>query len=396
MTENEANERLRHASWRALARPFFSCLEGEGGITRAVGGIVRDTVLGIERSTTDIDLATTLFPEEVMQRAKAVGLAVHPTGVEHGTVTLVAGGVTAEVTTLREDVETFGRRAKVRFGSNWRRDAERRDFTMNALYCDADGTLFDPLGGLADCLARRVRFIGDPDERIAEDRLRVYRYFRFAASHGLEVFDAEALDACARAAGTLNLVSAERVGAEMTRLLSLPKVALTLKEMRATDVLEPELLSDSVLRALQRYEEIEATPSLPVRLALIAGNGDELALLKQRWRLSNALSIATATIIEGLDLAAKAEWPTLAYRFKSTKLDILAASWSLADNAPADFTAKRSQLEKISPPEFPLRGRDLSDAGLSGRDVGDMLRSLETRWIESGFTLDKDELLGLF
>lgn len=166
MTREAALARLAGASWLETVRPVFDCLGG-GGLTRAVGGIVRDTLIGRVRGTTDIDMATVLLPDEVATRGAAAGFAVHHTGVAHGTVTLVHEGQPVEVTTLRRDVETFGRHASVAFGTDWAEDARRRDFTMNALYCGPRGDLFDPLGGLNDCLAGRVRFIGDPDARIA-------------------------------------------------------------------------------------------------------------------------------------------------------------------------------------------------------------------------------------
>ncbi|RYY39097.1 MAG: CCA tRNA nucleotidyltransferase, partial [Sphingomonadales bacterium] len=169
--------RLKTADWlvRDETQTLLRLLGGNDGRTRAVGGIVRDTLLGRDLIPTDIDFATALLPHEVAILAERAGIAVHPTGIEHGTVTLRLNNLTAEVTTLREDVETDGRRALVQFGTDWTRDAERRDFTLNALYAGFDGELFDPLGGLGDCLAGRVRFIGDPARRIEEDRLRVYR-----------------------------------------------------------------------------------------------------------------------------------------------------------------------------------------------------------------------------
>jgi len=193
---------------------------------------VRDALVDRMRDTPEIDFATELRPEEVSRRAAAAGVPVYPTGIEHGTVTLKVGDLIAEVTTLREDVETDGRHAKVKFGKDWTRDAERRDFTLNALYARADGTLFDPLGGADDCIAGYVRFIGDADQRIAEDRLRVYRFFRFTASHGHEKFDRSGLEAVTRAAGSLDGLSAERVGSEMRRMLDLPRVGTTLGAMR--------------------------------------------------------------------------------------------------------------------------------------------------------------------
>src|SRR5690606_16390850 len=200
-----AAARLQRAEWLQSeeTQRLLALLDGAEGRTRAVGGIVRDTILGRPLHRSDIDLATELPPEEVVARAEQAGVASYPTGIEHGTVTLRLGALAAEVTTLREDVETDGRRAVVRFGTDWTRDAERRDFTLNALYAGMDGTLFDPLSGLEDCIVGRVRFIGEPERRIAEDRLRVYRFFRFSASHGSEQFDAAGLAACRAAAASL-------------------------------------------------------------------------------------------------------------------------------------------------------------------------------------------------
>ncbi|HEX4016097.1 MAG TPA: hypothetical protein VHX15_05110, partial [Frankiaceae bacterium] len=225
MIPKMAQDRLTNAEWRMRpeTRRIFSLLDGAAGRTRAVGGIVRDTLLDRQRDDAEIDFATELLPDEVMQRAGEAGIGVYPTGIEHGTVTLRLGEFAAEVTTLRQDVATDGRHAKVRFGTDWVRDAERRDFTLNALYVGSDGALFDPLHGLDDCLAGRVRFIGDADRRIAEDRLRVYRFFRFSASLGGERFDDEGLTAVGRAANDLGDLSAERVGGEMRRMLELPK-----------------------------------------------------------------------------------------------------------------------------------------------------------------------------
>ncbi|MCS6760402.1 MAG: CCA tRNA nucleotidyltransferase, partial [Candidatus Devosia euplotis] len=182
---------LRSAEWllRTQTQAIFAALDGARGRTRAVGGVVRDTLMEREHANPDIDLATELLPEVVLARAAAAGIAGYPTGIAHGTVTLKLGDALAEVTTLRRDIETNGRHAIVAFGTDWAADAGRRDFTLNALYCGADGTLFDPLDGVEDALAGKVRFIGDAGERIAEDGLRVYRFFRFSASHGQQQFD---------------------------------------------------------------------------------------------------------------------------------------------------------------------------------------------------------------
>ena len=227
-----AEARLREAHWVHLPelRAILALLEGEAGRTRIVGGLVRDTILDLPHAVSDIDIATELLPDDVTERAREAGIAVYPTGIDHGTVTLRHGTVVVEVTTLRQDVETDGRHAIVRFGTDWIADASRRDFTLNALYADMDGALFDPLGGLGDCIDARVRFIGEPAQRIAEDGLRVYRFFRFSASHGREAFDPAGLEACAAAAHSLDHLSAERVGGEIRRMLGLRHVASTLRK----------------------------------------------------------------------------------------------------------------------------------------------------------------------
>ena len=186
MSAADAMLRLKDAAWLRApdTQRLFALLDGAGGKTRAVGGIVRDTLLGLERANAEIDFATEFEPNEVMRRAGAAGVPVYPTGIEHGTVTLRIGELVAEVTTLRQDVETDGRHARVKFGTDWRRDAERLDFTLNALYLGADGALFVPLGGVDDCLGGVVRFIGDADQRIAADQLGQYRK---AAANGLDL-----------------------------------------------------------------------------------------------------------------------------------------------------------------------------------------------------------------
>ena len=209
---------------------LLDVLDRDGEEARVVGGAVRNALLG--EPVGDIDVATTAVPEEVMRRAEAAGFKPVPTGIEHGTVTVVIDGTPFEVTTLREDVETFGRHARVAFGRDWRRDAERRDFTMNALYAARDGTIHDHVGGLADLEERRVRFIGDPARRIAEDYLRILRFFRFHAAygHGGQP-DADGLAACIAARAGLETLSRERVRMEMLKLLVAPHAVPALAAM---------------------------------------------------------------------------------------------------------------------------------------------------------------------
>jgi len=216
---------LRGADWLTAGPTarVLGLLNGDGEEGRVVGGAIRNALLGISHG--DIDLATTALPEEVMRRASAAGLKCVPTGIDHGTVTIVIDGEPFEVTTLREDVETFGRKAKVEFGRDWRRDAERRDFTINALSATADGVIHDYVGGLADVAARRVRFIGDPAQRISEDYLRILRFFRVHAAYGAGLPDCDGLHACISARAGLARLSAERVRMEILKLLAAPGAA---------------------------------------------------------------------------------------------------------------------------------------------------------------------------
>lgn len=390
MSTEGALDRLRSAPWLGTAARFFKVLDGDQGRTRAVGGIVRDTLLGIAWARTDIDMATELLPQEVMARAGKAGFGVHPTGLEHGTVTLVAGGVVAEVTTLRKDIETFGRHAEVRFGTDWRADAARRDFTMNALYAGADGSLFDPLEGLADCLARRVRFIGDADARIAEDRLRVYRYFRFCATHGEEMFDDEALAACGRAAATLGQLSAERVGSEMLKLLDAPRCTRALEAMCKLSILWPDLIPPAALAVLGRLNAGDAAS----RMAIFVAQGTSISLLQTRWRLSNGLRRQVEQLARGASLAAEGKLKELVYRLPEQKEEAIRIAAALG-NWPEERTlAATREAAGYAPGAFPLKGEDLIAAGVSrGPALGAALRRLERDWIESGFELGKQALL---
>lgn len=387
-----AAARLQRAEWLQSeeTQRLLALLDGEEGRTRAVGGIVRDTILGRPLHRSDIDLATELPPEEVVARAEQAGVASYPTGIEHGTVTLRLGALAAEVTTLREDVETDGRRAVVRFGTDWTRDAERRDFTLNALYAGIDGTLFDPLSGLEDCIAGRVRFIGAPERRIAEDRLRVYRFFRFSASHGSEQFDAAGLAACRAAAASLGELSAERVGSEFRRMLTLPRIAITLRAMAEARILR---LEPATLKQLYAYERQTRRPDLAARLAiLIALTG--AAHLQRAWRLSNDETAAAEAILAAAGLLQDYRLNEAAYRYPAALADAIDVAAVLADWSEAGKSAVVEELRSLSVPQFPVRGNDLLGLGFPpGRALGEELERLEQLWIESGFSLDREQLL---
>ena len=391
---DDIHDRLRRAEW--LMRPetqrILAMLDGASGRTRAVGGIVRDTVLGLPTGSTDIDLATELLPDEVSARAAKAGVSVYPTGIEHGTVTLKLEALVAEVTTLREDVETNGRHAVVRFGADWVRDAQRRDFTLNALYARMDGSLFDPLGGLDDCLGGKVRFIGRPEKRIAEDRLRVYRFFRFSASHGGEVLDRDGLAACQAAAGTLGQLAAERVGAEMRRMLDLPKVANTLKAMLEAGILP---VPAALVGLLHSYERRVQRPQYVARLALLRSglSADELRVL---WRLSNDDLRGADAVLAVAALLRAYKLHEAAYRHPAALGDGVEVAAVLANWGEAGKLAVREQLQDIDVPRFPISGTDLLGLGMApGRALGLELERLEQLWVESGFSLSGPDLLSL-
>ncbi len=381
---------LKTAAWlqRPETQAIFAALDGARGRTRAVGGVVRDTLLDRQRDNPDIDLATELLPDEVMARARAAGIAVYPTGIEHGTVTLKLGDTLAEVTTLRRDVETDGRHAVVAFGTDWLEDASRRDFTLNALYCGPEGELFDPLGGVEDALAGRVRFIGNAAQRIGEDGLRVYRFFRFSASHGGQQFDPDGLVACAEAVPRLGHLSRERVGQELCRMLALPQVAMSLLMMAELGLLQ---FDDVAARGLVAYEAMGGR-SAATRLALLAGNGLDRA--QSEWRLSNELIHRAREVDRAAALLADDRVGEAAYRHGESAVEGLALVAARAAWSQARLAETARALAGLVVPDFPINGRDLTALGMAeGPRLGQELARLERLWIESGFALGKAALL---
>ncbi|TNC48199.1 CCA tRNA nucleotidyltransferase [Rubellimicrobium rubrum] len=361
---------------------------GEGGHRSwIVGGAVRDALLG--RPLGDIDITTDAAPHRVMELAEAAGLRPVPTGLDHGTVTVLAGRP-VEVTTLRRDVETDGRHAVVAFGTDPAEDARRRDFTMNALYLSADGTLLDPMGGLPDLAARRVRFVGHPGTRIREDYLRSLRYFRFHACHGdpEEGLDPDALDAVARNLDGLDTLSRERVGQEMLRLLAAPDPAPAVAAMRATGTLARILpgAGDGLLGPLVHIEGEAGLPPDPLR-RLAAIGGEEPV---DRLRLSRAQGNRLARLLEGMSTVTSPG--ELGYRLGAEDaLDILALRAALSNALMTAEDADRARQGAAQ--RFPLSAADL--APLSGSALGQRLRTLEQAWIDSGFGLRPEALLSL-
>ncbi|MCB2124309.1 MAG: CCA tRNA nucleotidyltransferase [Rhodobacteraceae bacterium] len=360
-------------------------LTDAGHLAFLVGGCVRNALLG--KSVADIDIATDAVPDRVTDVARAAGLKVVPTGVEHGTVTVVVQGVPHEVTTFRRDVETFGRHATVAFSTCVEEDAARRDFTMNALYADAAGRIVDPIGGLPDLMARRVRFVGDADARIREDYLRILRFFRFHAWYGdAEAgMDEAALAACGANSAGLDTLSRERIGHEMRRLLAAPDPAPALAAMRATGVLARVLpgADPTALGPLVHLEPPYA-PEWIRRLAVLGGSEAE-----DRLRLSRAEGRRLATLLECLgEGASPAE---IAYRHgaEAARDTVLLRSASLGTALP---TGWEEAVAEGAAARFPLRAADLMP-GLSGAALGERLKVLEDRWIASGFRLSREQLL---
>lgn len=365
----------------AETQAVLSMLAGAGYRALVVGGCVRNALLG--EAIGDIDIATDALPERVTDLAGAHGIKAVPTGIDHGTVTLVVAGRPFEVTTFRRDVETDGRRAVVAFSGSVSEDAARRDLTMNALYAEADGTVVDPLGGLPDLVARRVRFVGTPARRIAEDRLRVLRFFRFQAWYGDPDggFDPEGLAACAAAADDLGALSAERVGAEMVKLLAAPDPAPAVAAMAHAGVLRAILPgADPVLLApLVAAEGGLGVPPEPIRrLAVIGGEGaaTRLRLSRAQARRLSLLRRMTA----GLDEVAWRHGADIA-----RDIACLRAAAGVALSPDLD-----AHLERAASAEFPVRAADFP---LEGRALGAALAAAEARWIASGFRLDREALL---
>lgn len=348
------------------------------GNARFVGGAVRDSLLNT--AVKDIDMATLLQPEAVMERLREAGLKSVPTGIEHGTVTAVLAGGPVEITTLRRDVTTDGRRATVAFATDWRDDAARRDFTINALYADpANGEIFDYFGGLADLQARRVRFIGDARQRIREDHLRILRYFRFQARFGSQPADEEAENACSELAPTLKGLSRERVGMETMNLLGLADPAPTIARMATLGVLAV-ILPEADPAALGRLVETERRQSVPPdairRLAALLPAQVSLAeQVASRFRLSGAQKKRLATAAARND-GDPGDLRALAYRFgRAEALD--RALLADADIAP---------LVAWEIPAFPLKGGQIVARGVrAGPEVARLLRQVEDRWIAEHF-----------
>ena len=360
-------------------------LEAGGHQGLLVGGCVRNALLG--QAVSDIDISTDARPERVLELASAAGLRAVPTGIDHGTVTVIADHQPHEITTFRRDVETFGRHAVVAFSDRIEEDAARRDFTMNALYARADGQVLDPLGsGLADLSARHVRFVGHPEDRIREDYLRILRFFRFTAWYGdpSEGPDPDGLAACAEHALGTEGLSRERLGGELKKMLSAPDPAPAVGAMQATGVLG-HVLPGAEARALAPLVHLEgAMPPDPIRRLAVLG-GEDVA---ERLRLSRA----EARRLELLRIALDEGVPeVLGYRLGADEgANAVLIRAALIGTEPR--AGWQAAVARGAAAQFPVAAADLMPA-LSGAALGARLKQLEEAWIASGFRATRDELL---
>jgi poly(A) polymerase len=387
----------------------LEALDGGGEETRLVGGAVRDLALG--EPAVDFDLATTATPDEVIRRAREAGFKVALTGVAHGTVTVIIEGRPLETTTLREDVESDGRWAKVAFGRDFAADARRRDFTINALSLSADGAVHDYVGGLEDLGARRVRFIGEADARIREDFLRILRFFRFSARFAASGLDPEGLSAAIRARDGLARLSRERVRAEFLKLLTAPRAGDIAQTMSGSGFLEPILGSVGYPRRLSRLIAIEAECGLNgdalLRLAALGvAIPEDAERLHDRLSLTNAesdrLKTAAATLIGLHGTTAPPSFHGLRTLLFAAGREAARDALTLAEaefEAPSDVTAfgaANQFLANAPEPKLPISGVDLIARRVAaGRAVGRALRAFQAQWTHAGFPKEPGTLARL-
>ncbi|UQR65576.1 CCA tRNA nucleotidyltransferase [Bradyrhizobium sp. C-145] len=398
---------LAHAPWLTAGGTarVLQLLGADGEEARVVGGAVRNALLGLKPG--DIDIATTALPDEVMRRAKAAGIKSVPTGIDHGTVTLVIDGHPYEVTTLREDTETFGRKAKVAFGRDWVKDAERRDFTMNGLSVDADGVVHDYVGGIADARARRVRFIGDPGQRIAEDYLRILRFFRIHAAFGAGEPDRDGCLACIRGRAGLASLSAERVRMEMLKLLvagGASAAALAMAEGGLLQALTGGVVYTGPLSAMIAIERELGLPANATRrlAALTVAVTEDAKRIATRLRLSNSETKALDSMgHRWWRLATKdeADARRLLYRLGAECYhDRVLLAWARAggDIGSSRWRALAELPQRWTAPKFPLKAADFIARGMAeGPSLGHVLTLAEDAWLAADFPLEQAALASI-
>lgn len=383
-------------------RAVMDALTRDGGAARFVGGCVRNALLSAP--VDDIDIATPLKPDEVTRRLVAAGMRAEPTGIEHGTITAIANKKPFEVTTLRRDVSTDGRRATVAFSTDWTEDAKRRDFTMNALYADLSGAVFDPVEGIADLRAGRVRFIGDASKRIAEDYLRILRLFRFHAWYGKGEIDADGLSACAAARTQIKTLSGERIQKEMLKLCAADNPIPSLRAMAASGIIGEVLPGELKLPRFQRLCEIDAeqffTPDGVLRLGALLGDAAQAEEIATRWRLSNddrdRLGDMLGQPTKIVSYLSIIEVRRALYRFGTPLFkDWVRLRW--AEDHKASNTFQWRALLALADgwvrPVFPLNGSNVMAAGVPhGPLVGKVLSEVEAWWVDADFTDDQFSL----
>jgi poly(A) polymerase len=411
----QPSDRLDPQPWMTAPETVavMAALAAAGGEARFVGGCVRDALLG--RQVRDVDIATHEPPERVMNLLARAGIKAIPTGIKHGTVTAVSGAKHFEITTLRRDVETYGRHAKVEYTNDWQADAARRDFTMNALFCGADGTIYDPFGGLADLRAQRVRFVGNAEARIREDVLRLLRFFRFHAHYGKGPPDPTALTACRSLAHLLPTLSGERISGELLRLLTAPKVADVTALMDETGVLAqflPEATRIDRLRALVAIEGsaprdlVPRTDPLRRLAALLEGSEASALAVATRLRFSNAERDRLIGLAGDPEPSPELDEPArrrLIYRLGPVRYrDRALIAWAaaVAGGLAMDPHATEAWLDVLRAgadwvaPRFPLKGRDAVRLGVPpGPAVGRLMATLEDWWIAGDFQADREACL---
>ena len=395
MTELQEQRQIAPQSW--MIEPATSAVLGAlaaGGVeARFVGGSVRDALLG-ERIG-DIDIATPASPERVIALLEKARIKVVPTGLDHGTVTAIVPPRHFEITTLRRDVETYGRRARVAFDADWAADAARRDFTINAMFLDPDGTIHDPVGGLPDLRARRIRFVGDPATRIAEDVLRLLRYYRFEARFGTGDGDAHARAACRSAAHLLPTLSGERVQQELIKLLETPDPIAALKMMGDDGVLAVTLPEARHIDRLRRLMSIEGVPDPLLRLAaLVEVDGEGAVTLAARLRFSNVWRDRLRGLtpprppdpIGDVRAQRRALYRLGAERYRDIAL-LLAAEGKVSQSRLVELL---DLARGWKPPVFPLAGRDVTALGIPpGEEVGRLLAAVHDWWEDGDFTANR-------
>jgi poly(A) polymerase len=381
-------------------RAVLGALQAAGGEVRFVGGCVRNAILG--HVVDEIDLATTLRPEATVRALEAAGLKAVPTGIDHGTITAVSHGKPYEITTLRRDVETFGRHAVVAYTDDWAADAERRDFTLNALFCDEAGEVVDHVGGLADLQRQLVRFVGDPDARIAEDVLRVLRFFRFSAWYGRPPYDEAGLAACGKAAALLRGLSAERVRKETLRLLEAPDPVPALSAALERGLLShwiPQAHGTTVLAILVGLETAIGTVDGLRRLAAILSPDARADVIAERLKLSRreasrlAAMLAVRDAID-LDGGTKAWRRSIHACGNAVFCDLLLLQVARDGAETKPWREAHALAVAWKAPRLPVGGNDVMALGVpSGAAVGELIGAVERWWIDGDFQADRDACL---